>query len=80
MSEWQPIETAPRDGTDIIILVDNMAIQGYFHTPKDIPVHATWIRRDGRWEYITLESHGCGCCSSYDPPPTHWMPLPEPPK
>ena len=68
--EWQPIETAPKNGTDIILRVDDYAIEGRFV--------ATIY--GGYWAKISLNSHGCGCCSSEDPNPTHWMPLPEPPK
>ena len=75
MSEWQPIETAPKDGTRILI-----------YQPE-----GQWkSRRDRRLEYIDTaywhtpgnpEHPGYWCAyvlCVYRP--THWMPLPEPPK
>lgn len=67
MSTWQPIETAPKDGTSVLLLIGEEAIQGHWVTYKNIP---------SEWKVISLSSHGCGCCSSDDPAPTHWMPLP----
>ena len=71
MSEWQPIETAPGVGVSVLILIGGQAIEG------------VRIKRsfEGQceWEPIWLEAHGCGCCGSHDPEPTHWMPLPTPP-
>ena len=29
------------------------------------------------WMPVVLNSHGCGCCSSEDEEPTHWIPIPE---
>lgn len=66
MSEWRKIETAPKDGTPVIVLVDGVAIEGR--------------HREYGWSYAALNSHGCGCCADGDPDPTHWMPLPAPPK
>ncbi len=57
MSEWQPIETAPRDGTYILVFVD------VWH---DV---ASW--EAGLW----LNTYG-----DHSMNPTHWMPLPAPPK
>lgn len=73
--EWQPIETAPKDGTLILTLVPGYTAavskwqesRGMFDfiDEEDMPNDQAWI------DY--LES---------DPKyhPTHWMPLPEPPK
>jgi hypothetical protein len=60
---WQPIETAPKDGTHILCAV-----------PGEIKVHV----------FIIWWNNG-GWCNSLTPDfitgvPTHWMPLPEPPK
>lgn len=67
---WQPIETAPKDGIPVILLVDegeeSVAIQGKYS--------------DDSWDVVWLDVHGCGCCGGGRPIPTHWMPLPEPPK
>lgn len=82
--EWQPIETAPKDGTHFL---------GY--SPKECfawsHIKETWmdkyaegsqgydkwlsglIPRNVGWMYI--ENNG-----SFHWEPTHWMPLPESPK
>jgi len=72
MSEWRPIEAAPKDGTSIILLIEGDAIQGKWEKV---------ITKDGRdlshWELIYLCSFGCGCCAGDNEPPTHWIPLPK---
>ena len=85
--DWQPIETAPRDGTPILMwlakkierhypadgLCDNICIGLYHH---------------GRWSAVEVEDCGSmggeytGWMSDWchlDVAPTHWMPLPEAP-
>jgi hypothetical protein len=77
--EWQPIETAPKDGTEVILGWDMASVwivrNGWFHDGND------WRGFDlddvGWWSYrhsVTQEK-----LEGYDTP-THWMPLPEPPK
>lgn len=65
--EWQPIETAPKDGTHILLYSDQDVLEGY------------WC--DGRKRFIETGYCfvGCGCCADSLTPPTHWMPLPPPP-
>jgi hypothetical protein len=63
--EWQPIETAPRDYTDILVVNDRGQAVVF------------WEKVDEKW--IVQDHKHC------DRPlrgsePTHWMPLPEPPK
>ena len=62
---WQPIETAPKEkGSEYLV----------------------WDGKD-KWlvHYISVpdgmepKHNGCGCCVG-PVEPTHWMPLPEPPK
>lgn len=74
---WQPIETAPKDGTKILL--------GYFPgASKDWPDWSSapeswrcafWNRTKQKWiegkTYLSSEGF-------YSP--THWMPLPQPPK
>ena len=57
-TEWQPIETAPKDGKTIIIIVE----YGYVYTGI--------FDNDGYCQDLA----GAGL------DPTHWMPLPQPPK
>lgn len=68
MSEWRPIETAPRDGTAILAAKPNrIGVVLYPIRARD---------QDGRWQAY----FGDGDWRSYDPQPTHWMPLPAPPE
>lgn len=62
--EWQPIVTAPRDGTRLLLWTGNMSTTGMI-----------WSTTVGWWDKEICHKwiHG----SSVDP--THWMPLPAPP-
>lgn len=67
MTEWQPISTAPQDGSIVL---------GYF--PAFRECRTTWNRLhllDGRlWA-----THADRSPDRWSEQPTHWMPLPEPP-
>lgn len=67
MTEWQPIETAPRDGTRIIV-----------YRPK---FDGDYIPQVG-WDFWMTGSYYSECWgkSRKDCPPTHWMPFPDPPE
>jgi hypothetical protein len=64
MTEWQPIETAPKDGS-LILSWDNpyMIVVSWDTDPRDEGGQCWKINYSGDW--MT---------------PTHWMPLPAPPK
>lgn len=70
--EWQSIETAPKDGTPILVARQHKAFG--------------WVRGWARWEDVRGIS-GWISRGFFPIPgelglahPTHWMPLPEPPK
>jgi hypothetical protein len=82
MSTWQPIETAPKDGTDIIVGYDFATVwivHAAFWRQVDDNLRALdWTDEDtGWWSYI----NGSVTQEQLDGPraPTHWMPLPDPP-
>jgi hypothetical protein len=70
---WQPIKTAPKDGTEIILLTRKGICRGKWDVvdfgeyPLD-PVYKWWVNSD---DVFWFEE-------PYDEP-THWMPLPAPP-
>ena len=65
MTEWQPIETAPKDGTMVLSYEPRATKHKYkfmeFHRTKD----------GGSWKNVAASGAVI---------PSHWMPLPEPPK
>lgn len=65
--EWLPIETAPKDGREILVS-DGQWI---------------WLTRWGEGSYAEdgwIESVDDGMIYLFEPILTHWIPLPEPPK
>jgi len=71
--KWQPIETAPKDGT--VILVINGEEEGHYTSSFQIGT-ASWDRSYSG--YYWLSNACCDGVSYYIP--THWMPLPNPPQ
>jgi hypothetical protein len=79
-SKWQPIETAPRDGTWILLFA---RLENYDKSAQGEMGVCRWERLDYHresedWAYgRNFGEHGFRL-GFYDA--THWMPLPEPPK
>lgn len=73
MTEWQPIDTAPKDGTVIWLYdpVHNYQQKGSFCTAS-IATDMGW--EDG-WMLVDEQCGGWGWICE----PSHWTPLPEPP-
>ena len=83
--EWQPIETAPRDGTEIIAVFSS----DYGGTQEKPTVYGPWTAafRRNKWmaswdDASVVEREGYWGTDYMETPldPTHWMPLPEPPR
>lgn len=77
-SPWLPIATAPRDGTEIMLWGD---WAGEINGPSLPRCCVVGYWRDGRTDYPGYEWTVCGT-DAYAAwmKPSHWMPLPEPPK
>ncbi len=92
MSEWQPIETAPKDGTLILLYA---GAQMYDGKPTDPRLTCGYWLVLEHGDYLGDCGGECRCPEYDDPPdpywysedggfttenpPTHWMPLPAPP-
>lgn len=67
MSEWKAIDTAPKDGTEVLV-----------SEGRDLPMYvAYWDDEVERWIDPGMSPHAD---AQFENAPTHWMPLPEPPK
>ena len=78
MMEWQPIETAPRDETEVLVMymhIDTQIVHnGFYASEAD-----GWEPQDvGWWTYLHSEVSRIKLDDWMTP--THWMPLPAPPK
>ena len=62
---WQPIETAPKDWTHVLICVDGAVCEAYYRDDEEL-----WCRANASTEDEDSILAG----------PTHWMPLPSPPQ
>lgn len=82
MSAWQPIETAPRDGREILGTdghVTRVCYPKLFPRPIGEGGGPDCASQPGdRWEYFRDDEHAPG--HSWSIEPTHWMPLPAPPE
>jgi hypothetical protein len=67
MSEWQPIASAPKDGTRVLIC--NAEGDSY---------HWAYVARCKRTRWLVLEANN-GRTVHVASDPTHWMPMPSPP-
>lgn len=67
---WKPIETAPKDGRHVLVAVTNdepgYVAEAYYEEDAD----RGWFSANTHWtDYVDGQLF-----------PSHWMPLPEPPK
>ena len=63
---WQPIETAPKDETSVVLLFDPNTEDG------------KGVVFEGQWDDV-IEAW-FDFCDNFQRAPTHWMPLPNPPE
>lgn len=68
MSDWQPIETAPRDWTDLIL-----------YAPEDDDGFGPCGVSQG-WYSMADGGFDCWMTPSGPIEPTYWQPLPAPPQ
>ena len=81
-TSWMPIETAPKDGTLVYLIaldkdgiceVASPGAMRWSHTQRNglFPgIVGMWVSPEADFTWQTSDGYG----------PTHWMPLPEPPK
>ena len=79
MTEWQPIETAPKDGT---IVFGYFSLDDGSHFLSEI----MWVKNGemvcggGKDDVLVGPQAWFSLLARREVSPTHWMPLPEPPK
>lgn len=68
MSNWNPIDTAPKDGTPVRLMCESQPSYGE-HLMK-------WSKRNKRWEckVFAIMRAVTGWWDEAAAPPTHWQP------
>ena len=76
MTQWQPIETAPRDGTVIIMWLKEPYAQqvGIGYRPITQVIIGDLFEETVGDDCMICSPYGDWCSV------THWMPLPDPPE
>jgi len=74
---WQPIETAPQDGTEILVYYKTGYANGKGCSVVSCRKDA--LRYNMGWTVTAVGGHDCEQ-DFYDKDVTHWMPIPELPK
>jgi hypothetical protein len=81
MMEWQPIETAPKDGTVVLLFCpaswDTNGVRVAFWYPGEVNPPDGAPDGDAGWYDDETGSHPM---TLHYEEPTHWMPIPDPPK
>lgn len=67
---WQPIESCPDDYSEVLFFIGGRTVNGRFMKRKDGNI----------WEINGTSAHEKLMRQLMRPIPTHWMPLPQPPK
>lgn len=77
MSGWQPIETAPKDGTSVLIFGTKWRFDWAGDRDESFAAVCSWCEPmddESGWSIDHSTYYTTDCLV-----PTHWMPLPEPP-
>jgi len=76
MSAWQPIDTAPKDGSQLLLFCGD-------YEPPFFVGSFTWIDlpkdHEDYWEGWSFSEEILANHCGAEPEPTHWMPLPATP-
>ena len=86
MSDWQPIETAPKDGTTVLLAAPGRVTAGEWCPEQWLTAsdyHMTTGEYLGRSETgECIPAYWCSWDGGFtdECAPTHWMPLPDAPK
>ncbi len=77
--QWQPIETAPKDGQKLILFNAGGIGVGSWRYGR-FQIWQNGLTPSGMRVAIPLDAEGFHWEWDGHNQPTHWMPLPEPPK
>jgi hypothetical protein len=68
---WQPIETAPKDGTRVLVYNGDIYVAAWEDSSMSLKIKKGWVYAcvATNWNYYEVV---------YEP--THWMPLPNSPE
>lgn len=80
--QWQPIETAPKDGTDVLLFAPGRLTCGHWTTEAERRSFTGFCGGECRCpEYEYIEPYWLSWDGGFttEHPPTHWQPMPTAP-
>lgn len=87
---WQPIDTAPKDGTTVFVWTGKAEFPSRYEASWRLPNDREWEVNGSQWPDISEGTFGpepgwfadeyMVCKLDGEDIPTHWKPLPAPPK
>lgn len=79
MAEWRPIESAPKDGTEVLLFIPGRRAElGWWYESQEY-AYGKLKRKTEKWMWGSGMQGILSMTGDAPPEPTHWMPLPEPP-
>lgn len=71
---WQPIDTAPKDGS-LLILWESYEVEPFIGRWNDF--RSRWVASTAHYD---TDGNACVIDTVYSPAVTHWMPIPKAPE
>jgi len=71
MGEWRNIDTAPKDGSEVILGARGTVWSGYWENQPNHWDETGWYEEDARQGHYYHRHPG---------QPSHWQPFPDPPE
>ncbi len=76
MNKWQPIATAPKDGTVILLCVNKKGYKEFYHASwSQVEFDSEYWKTTERYGWCIEHGDNADCQKEVDSIPTSWSPI-----